>query len=176
MSLDELQPEFGEKLYKVLDRCRTAGVVMQPYSGLRSPYDQARLWRQSRTRTEIEQRIIRLRLSGAAFLAHCIESVGPQFGKPVTSAIPGLSWHQWGEAVDCYWVVDGRSEWSPLKKIRGQNGYGVFTQELHAAGLDAGGSWVNARDWPHAQLHAVRSPLKRYSLADIDHIMRERFE
>ena len=40
----------------------------------------------------------------ANFLASVLDGVGPQHGPHVTNALPGLSWHQWGEAVDCFWT------------------------------------------------------------------------
>ncbi|GAK49224.1 hypothetical protein U14_00443 [Candidatus Moduliflexus flocculans] len=53
------------------------------------------------------------------------QSVGPQYGDPVTNALPGCSWHQWNEAVDLFWVIDGKAEWSSKKKIMLQDGSSV---------------------------------------------------
>ena len=114
-----LVPEFTQQIRQLLDRCSLRGIEMRPYMGLRDPFEQARLWRQSRSREEIRVRIASLQAQGAAFLAHCLESVGPQHGRPVTNALPGLSWHQWGEAVDCFWLVDGKAEWSAGKLVGG---------------------------------------------------------
>lgn len=172
----DLLPEFRARLYDLLTGCRARGVEMRPYVGLRTPLEQARLWRQSRTREEIEQTIGRLERSGAPFLAHCIELAGPQSGPPVTNAIPGLSWHQWGEAVDSVWIVDGAAEWSTRRQVNGLNGYAVYAQEARARGLDAGGLWKRLKDWPHVQLRQAGSPAQAMELAEIDRVMRERFE
>src|SRR5688500_11665145 len=102
--LEPLVPEFRAKVDQLITRCQREGVEMRPYFAIRTPFEQAKLWRQSRTREEIMNRMATLRAAGAEFLAHCIESVGPQNGLHVTNAPPGLSWHQWGEAVDCVWV------------------------------------------------------------------------
>lgn len=177
MSIDVslLVPDFRDKLNSLMSACQGQGVEMRPYFGIRSPFEQARLWRQSRSSEEIALKIAGLRGQGAPFLAHCLESVGPQNGAPVTNAIPGLSWHQWGEAVDCSWVVAGKTEWSTQKKVDGTNGYRVYAEQAQALGLDPGGFWKSLKDWPHVQLRAASSPLKVYSLVEIDKAMMERF-
>jgi len=82
-----------------------------PLFTIRTPEQQARRWRQSRTSEEIGEKVNWLRAQGAPYLASVIEDVGPQFGPKVTNAIPGLCWHQWGEAIDCFWNIEDRAEW-----------------------------------------------------------------
>lgn len=166
---------FRPKMIALLERCAARDMAMRPYFTLRSPFEQARLWRQSRSKEEIEAKIAELESKSAPFLADCIARVGPQHGDPVTNAIPGLSWHQWGEAVDCFWLVDGEAEWSSRKEINGLNGYQIYAEEAQAAGLTAGGLWTSFKDWPHVQLRSASSPLKSISLVDIDKEMKERF-
>jgi peptidoglycan LD-endopeptidase CwlK len=173
--LNALVPEFRLKVIALLDRCASRGTPMRPYFTLRSPFEQAKLWRQSRSREQIEARIAELESQSAPFLADCIRRVGPQSGDPVTNAIPGLSWHQWGEAVDCFWLVDGAAEWSPRREINGLNGYQVYAREAQAAGLTAGGLWATLKDWPHVQLRSADSPRNVMSLIEIDRVMMERF-
>lgn len=175
IDLNELDPAFRAKVQDALARCAGRGVVMRPYNGLRSPLEQAKLWRQSRSSEEIADRIADLQAKGAPFLAKCIEDAGPQNGDPVTNAIPGLSWHQWTEAVDCFWLVDGRAEWSTRKLVGGLNGYQVYAVEGEAAGLTAGGHWTSLKDWPHLQLRKDASPLNTMGLQDIDREMNKRF-
>ena len=45
--LGKLTPELGDKVSELLDRCRARGIEMRPNAGLRDPFEQARLWRQS---------------------------------------------------------------------------------------------------------------------------------
>ena len=120
--LNQLVPEFTSKVQELLQRCQQQNIIMRPYFTIRDPFTQGKLWRQSRSTEQIRQKISDLKSKGADFLAFCIESVGPQSGDPVTNAIPGLSWHQWGEAVDCFWLVDNEVEWSTRRLIDGQNG------------------------------------------------------
>lgn len=93
----------------------------------------------------------------------------------MTNALPGASWHQWSEAVDCFWLIDGKASWSTRISVGGVNGYRVYAEEASALGLDAGGHWTRLRDWPHAQLRRESSPLGTMTWAEVDLQMRARF-
>lgn len=170
-----LVPDFRNKVTTLLQNCLNRGIEMRPNEGLRSPFTQAKYWRQSRTKEAIKKKIAELRSEGADFLAHCLESVGPQHGDPVTNALPGLSWHQWGEALDCFWVVKGKAVWDLTTVVNGQNGFMVYADEAKKLGLDAGLFWASLQDSPHVQLRKAANPLKLFSLQQIDQTMRERF-
>ena len=71
-----------------------------------------------------------LRRNGADYLADILEMVGPQHGLWATNALPGQSWHQHGLAVDCYWEVDSRAEWSGTAE-----GYQVYSKLAEEMGL-----------------------------------------
>ncbi len=173
--LNHLGPEFRAKAGDLLQACQDSGYTMRPFFTLRTPFEQAKLWRQSRSSHEIDQAAKELRSGGAAFLAHCLQSVGPQNGRWVTNALPGFSWHQWGEALDCYWLLDGIAEWSTRKKVNAKNGYANYAELAQAAGLTAGGFWTSLKDWPHVQLRSQASPRGVYSLAEINSEMERRF-
>ena len=175
VDLSTLVNDFSSPLSDLITRCAARGIEMRPYNAVRTPFEQARLWRQSRAIDEITGKIADLRTNGAGFLAFCLESVGPQHGDPVTNALPGLSWHQWGEAVDCFLVVDGKAEWSTTKNINGLNGYHVYADEAETLGLTSGGHWKSLKDWPHVQLRTAAAPSKTLSLLDIDAEMKRRF-
>lgn len=173
--LDSLVPAFKDKVVQLLANCKAAGYEMQPTEGLRGPVEQGKLWRQSRTKAEVEAKIADLQAHGAAFLADCIIKAGPHDGDHVTNSIPGLSWHQWNEAVDCVWIVDGKEEWSINKLVNGKNGYHVYADEAQKLGLTAGGLWKSFKDWPHVQLHSAPSPSGDFSLQQINDTMKRRF-
>jgi hypothetical protein len=173
--MKDLAPEFRKLVQELLSACRASGYPMQPFYTLRTPFEQGKLWRQSRTRLEITRKIRELRNNDAEFLAYCIESVGPQNGRHVTNAIPGLSWHQWGEAVDCFWLLDDKAEWSTRKRISGINGYVNYGTIARSLGLTSGGFWRSLRDWTHVQLRKDSNPGKIYSLREIDREMINRF-
>jgi peptidoglycan L-alanyl-D-glutamate endopeptidase CwlK len=177
--LNLLRPDFKEKVEKMLSECQSCGITMTPYFTIRTPEEQARLWRQSRTSVEIQQQVKWLRDNGAPYLASIIEDVGPQFGPKVTNAIPGLSWHQWGEAVDCFWNVQNRAEWSSRKKVRlldgrEENGYRIYAEVTVKHGMNAGGLWASFKDWPHIQFTNKRIS-SLYSISEIDQRMQEKF-
>ena len=175
-NIDDLVPELRPMARTLIQNCRVRGIEMRPYETLRSPLEQGKIWRQSRTTEQIRAKILELQDAGADYLAFCIESVGPQSGRHVTDAPPGLSWHQWAEAFDSFWVVNGEAEWSTTRKINGLNGYRVYAEETERLGLTAGGLWPRFKDWPHVQLKSARSPRKFFTITEIDRIMRERFE
>lgn len=173
--LDDLIPEFRTRVDQLLSACDSSRYPMRQFFTLRSPFEQGKLWRQSRSRQQVNAKIAELQDNGAAFLAHCIESVGSQNGRHVTNAIPGLSWHQWGEAVDCFWLVDGDAEWSTRRKIDGINGYANYADQAKTLGLTAGGLWTSFKDWPHVQFRSESSPGKVFSLEEINREMADRF-
>ena len=177
--LNLLQPAFREKVETMLSECASGGITMTPYYTIRTPEQQAKLWRQSRTAVEIQQQIDWLRNHGAPYLASVIEEVGPQFGPKVTNAIPGLSWHQWGEAIYCFWNIENQAEWSVRKKIELEdgslrNGYRVYADVAVKLGLTAGGLWSNFKDWPHVQLRNRRLS-SFYNISEIDQHMESSF-
>lgn len=173
--LNLVNPELKEKVIKVIKQCQLKGCIMRPSNGLRDPFEQGKLWRQSRSIEEITTRINMFKKQGVNFLAYCLESVGPQHGIKVTNTPPGLSWHQWGEAVDCFWLVNDKAEWSPDILIKGVNGYHIYTDAALDIGLNPGGIW-NDKDWPHVQIRDKDiGVLDVYNIQDVDRIMEERF-
>ena len=151
--LNHLHPEFREGVIILLERCKEQGVIMTPYSTFRDVHHQARIWRQGRSTREIKAKLKYLRRNSASFLADVIDSVGPQKGRSKrTNAIPGLSWHNWGLAVDCFWNVDGDARWIGP-------GYKVYADTALNLGMDAGFYWKTITDSPHVQRSKQSSPL-----------------
>jgi hypothetical protein len=174
--LNDLVPEFRDKVSTLLANCLAKGIRMVPNEGLRTPAQQAIYWRQSRSIVEINNAIANLRSSGAPYLADILESVGPRHGDEVTKVLPGNSWHQWGEAIDCFWEVDGRAEWSTTRKVNGLNGYQVYAQEAKSLGLTAGYFWPRFKDTPHVQLRSDDNPRSSgLTWPQIDQRMRDQF-
>lgn len=122
--LNSLIPEFRNKVVSALAELRAEGKVFVPYFTLRDPVTQARLWRQSRSRAAVERQITDLRRQHCDFIADCFDKAGPADGPWATNAIPGLSWHQYGEAVDCFLSdARGNAVWeSPAYARYGQVG------------------------------------------------------
>lgn len=169
--------EFHGAVDLVLHRCKKqSSIIMTPFFTLRTPEEQAKIWRSTRATSAIEATIQHLRKKGADYLADVLESVGPQpgtvGGPHKTNALPGMSWHQYGEAVDCYWNVNGKAIWSSKLNVGEINGYRIYLQEAEAAGLKAGGRWG---DWPHIQYRQEEVP-EVYTLDKVNSMMKERFD
>lgn len=144
-------------------------VLIVPHHMKRDPWTQARLWRGSRTHHEITQRVARMRAVGASWLAGVLEGVGPQNGPWVTNAVPGYSWHQWGEGVDYYVPKpDGSPEWDGQAR-----GYLVLGEEAARLGLTAGVFWPR-RDAGHVQFRRGSIRL-RHGPEEVDRVMRSMY-
>ncbi|PCK77681.1 glycoside hydrolase family 75 protein [Rhizobium sophoriradicis] len=176
VKLSDLTPTFRAKVETLLATCIGKEVRMAPTFTLRTPSEQAVFWRQSRSIVEIKKAIDMLHSEGANYLASVLDGVGAHNGPHVTNALPGNSWHQWGEAVDCMWEVDGKFIDSDTKKIEGVNGYQVYAHAAKAIGLDSGFFWKSFKDSGHVQLRGDANPKSSgYSWRQIDQAMRQRF-
>lgn len=165
IALDTLDPAFAAAVRDLLAACAARGFEMRPYSAVRTPREQARLYRQGRTLAEITARVEWLRARGAVHLAACIVKAGPQHGRRVTGAWPGASWHQFGEAVDCFPVVAGKADWRDECPA-----WACYAAEAERLGLTPGRNWG---DGPHVQARSFE-PV-RWGAAKIDAMMVERF-
>jgi hypothetical protein len=165
--LTGLNPEFLERVDAVLAKVRSEGFEMKPFYGLRSPFEQAKLWRQSRTWNEIEMKMEELKRAGGHRIAACIGYVGPCSGSKVTNATPGMSWHQYGEAVDCF-AVDhyGRADWNSNSMA-----YKSYVKAARLLGLRAGADFD---DIVHIQLKQ-KEPHQVYSIVEIEKILAEKW-
>lgn len=175
-SLNELVQSFRPKALQLLEDCRNHRMPMVPYFTIRHPREQARLWRQSRSRLEVETGIAWLREVGAPWLADVLESVGPCFGRWATNAVPGNSWHQWGLALDCYAEVDGRCSWDTVPGQVGGPGdayYRFYAQRAEDFGLRSLGASLG--DWPHVQDQQASAPARVFTWPEIDTQMERRF-
>lgn len=160
-----LDRDFGIRVSELLVALRDQGFEFRFSATLRTPWTQARYFRQSRTRETVSARIIDLRSSGAGYLADVLEAVGPQSGPPVTRAIPGLSLHQWGVAADLFLVERGAAIWDP-----GHAGYHALAITAESLGLKSGRSFG---DPPHVQ--ARHTEPTALPLAEVAAEMLDRF-
>jgi peptidoglycan L-alanyl-D-glutamate endopeptidase CwlK len=143
--LAQLDPEFAAVVRQVLADCQTRGITMRPNSAARSPWEQAKLWRQSRATEQIQVARHQMENEGAPWLANVLAEVGPQHGDHVTNALPGKSAHQYRLAVDCFWLLNGEAEWEDT------TGYRIYATVAQGLGLSAGMFWTSFVDPPHLQ-------------------------
>jgi peptidoglycan L-alanyl-D-glutamate endopeptidase CwlK len=154
--LNDLIPEFRVKVVAGLAALAQQGLVFIPYFTQRDPVVQAKLWRQSRSGDVVAQQIQDLKDAGCDFIVACFEKAGPADGAWATNALPGQSWHQYGEAVDCY-LQDASG--SPVWESKN---YAIFGQVGDANGMWWGGHfgdndhWQNRRTEPPAAFGSIK--------------------
>lgn len=167
--MNDLVPEFKVKVEQLLSNCEKAGYIFKPFFTLRSPLEQAKLWRQSRDTSTINQKIQYLKSQGAPFLAECLIKAGVQNGRWVTNALPGYSWHNYGSAVDCYLVnPNGSANWDTS-----EHGYAIYAEEATRLGMRAG-YFFKQSDAVHVQLW-LEGVSKLHSLIEINKYMEHNF-
>ncbi|GAA0347096.1 hypothetical protein GCM10009092_09400 [Bowmanella denitrificans] len=168
--LNDLVPEVKVKAQQVIQFCRdVGGFDLLIYCTLRPLQEQARLYRQSRARAEIEDKQNKFRQRGFGFLADIIHQVGPCYGRHVTNAAPGESWHNYGEAWDAVPLLGGKPEWS---YVDAKEHWDIYGQGVREVGMHWAGDWQSFREFPHAQLRPGGNPLKTQQPDELLAILR----
>jgi hypothetical protein len=174
--LADLDDGFASKVEELLEACRKRGQPMRVFYSVRHPLTQAKLYRQSRPWSRIERAIEALQAAGAPFAAECLIEAGPQSGRWATNAVPGNSWHQFGEAVDAGAWIDGEISWDTQPGAAGGPGdafYRGWSSRANDLGLTALGPSLG--DWVHVQAQVAGAPERLFSWPEIDSRLRERF-
>ncbi len=173
--LSLLRQPFRADYGNLLKDCASAGFTMRCFFTLRDPWIQARLWRQSRSGEEVRLGVAMLLEAGAPWLAKVLDGVGPSWGVWATNAVPGNSWHQWGEAGDAVAFVDGVQSWDTIRGDRGGPGDSFYRHYSELADRRGMRSLASAGDWVHVQARKESSPRRLFSWPDIDVQMRKQF-
>lgn len=151
--LEDLQPETRERVDGLLRAAQAAHFDVLIYCTLRPLAEQARLFRQGRSFSEIQAKANELeRVWHRPDLAELLIGVGPQHGKTiVTWAGPGQSLHNYGCAIDGVPLVDGKPVWGTRRDEDAAlwQRYGQLGKDQ---GLEWAGDWSPAkREFPHLQ-------------------------
>lgn len=174
--LSVLIPKLQPIILELIANCKKRKTVIVPFSTLRGPLTQARTFTKGRTRVQVEARRQEFVNLGCPFLAACMEIALKEMPrkldpkeKIVTRALPGQSWHQWGEAVDFY--VEGKDK----KEIWDGShiGYKILQEEAQKLGLTSGLSFTRLPDPVHIQLSSLASP--NHSFVTLDRFITDRF-
>ena len=173
LRIKDLEPWFRERVEELIQACRDRGVELFCYTGNRSIEHQSKNWWKNRNEEEVRATLKKLRDEKAFFIADCLEKTGEQNLPQKTNSLPGASWHQWKEAIDCVWIVNGEAEWSIEKEIDGVNGFYVYHQEAARLGLYPGVKHVKASEYNHIQVRDIGSAESVYSWEHIDKKMRK---
>ena len=145
IDLTLLDPDFQRIVPTFIHTMVNKGYTIVPDSGLRSVQQQAILWRQSRPTSIINEQIECFHENGCDYLADVLDGVGYQNGKWATNALPGYSWHNWGQAIDCLIVPGTRDD------------YKIYADTAVSLGLTAG-YYFTHQDMDHIQLNAHEIP------------------
>lgn len=172
ISLNDLDPKFRAKVTILLSKCKAQGFELMPFSGLRTPLEQAKLWRRGRNKSQIQAAIKSLRKNNADYLSGLLEKVGPQddTGGIVTKSLPGLSWHNFGVAIDCYVLVNGKAIWDEKHP-----GYKCYAENAKILDLNAGYYWKDFKDTVHVQMPALGVLATFKTWQEIDKAVCEKF-
>lgn len=147
-----LDPKFATICTTLIQNCANKGIKIVPVSGLRTLQEQAILWRQSRSTETINVQIAIYRNNDCDYMADLLEGVGPHEGAHVTNALPGYSWHNWGQALDC--VVNIGS-------------YSDYANQACLLGLTAGYNFKSFPDIGHVQLSTYEIP-SLYTMKEVN--------
>lgn len=167
-SLEDLDSEVKNLAQRVVEICVGAEIDLLIYCTLRPLEDQARLYRQSRSRQTIEKKIDDFHSRGYGFLANILESVGAQNGPHVTNAAPGESFHNYGLAFDAVPLLGGKCCWEYASNRPLWESYG---EAVRQCGLEWAGDWTSFREYPHAQLGAGGNPLRMHDPEEIRELL-----
>jgi len=168
--LEDLEPKFRPKLLYVMEKMAEHRIGFEIFAALRTPQEQAELWMKSRSRKEIVDAVAKLSKQGAPWLSRMVKTTHRPYGRWETNNLPGLSWHQWGEAVSIRILSDsGRVIWNPNNE-----GYRILADLTQMVSLTSGFFWKR-RDVVNVQLRAdaVRA---YYTWAEVDREMKEKFD
>jgi hypothetical protein len=159
-----------------LDQARSRRIELDLGTTVRGPEQQAKLWCRSHSEDEVRKRRGIL-VPGAPRLAPLLRDEYAALGPPMTTHMPGLSWHQWGEAADVYVLVGGVAVWD-----------GSLMKTVASIAQDVGlthSAWVDRceprrRQW-HVQLRKHDNPFisqakESWDWPAIDEEMARRFD
>lgn len=162
--ISDLTPDIAQKANLVISECDNEGVDILIYCTLRPLEEQAVLYRQSRSWSEISAKMIKLQERGFGFLADIIGLAGPCSGPHVTDAAPGESWHGFKEAFDGVPMVGGKPAW---RYEDAPEAWDIYGEACREADLNWAGDWKKFKELFHAQLREGSNPLKVYNPSEV---------
>jgi len=151
-SLDDLEDRIRSSAIILESEAEFIGLDLLIYCTERDVYEQARLYRNGRSLTDIQNKADELADDyQRPDLAEILMEVGPQKGKRVlTSAGPGQSLHNYKLAFDAVPLRDGKAIWTANDDadLALWTDYGNMGVDL---GLKWAGNWTTFKELPHMQ-------------------------
>jgi len=155
--VNALEKEMQQPVLDFVQKCMDQSILVQPYLGRRTIQYQNLLYTQTRSPSDIQKKAYALRVQGMPYLADQLQQTKPQDGLRVTNAVGGLSWHNWGLAVDFFvHNGDGKPQWK--KSLYPEAG--LIAKDL---GFTWGGDFKKMPDfghiqWPCKEVLEIHSP------------------
>lgn len=158
----KLDQTFVPLLQQLLTNMEALGHTVNPYYGIRTLEEQAKIWRQSRTTDQVNAEIAMLIANNAPYAASVLQGVGPQATGPQVTGTYIYSYHLIGKACDIF--VDGDMAGGPV--------YDVLAAQALLVGLTPGRNWPEpATDSDHVQLGSHELPAM-YTIAEMDILLK----
>lgn len=156
-----LDPAFRPRVDELLANCAKSlsprGGRIGVHCTLIGPRREAALYAQSRRWEDVRRLQQTMHAAGAPRLA-ALFVPAMCLGKPwASSALPGRSWHSWGQAIDCHIIgPTGKALWGGPNETADEQalarfGYQTYADTARAMGLTSGHYWA-ARDSVHVQM------------------------
>ncbi len=167
--LNLLIPQMREKWQLMDAQLLREGFPFRVYMTRRTPWEQARFYRQDKTTERIEEKMRNLERAGAPLMAHVLNVVGPQYGRRVTNALPGDSWHQHSQAWDACHLLDLDDD--GILDYNWDTSHAAWARYHELAlhhGLSPGPKW----DKVHLQFQPVSAPHRMMPWQEIDMNMK----
>lgn len=161
LDFTKLDKEFAVKLVQLITRMQSLGHIINPYYGIRTLADQARIWRRSRSTVEVNDMFDTLCANECPYALSVLKSVGPQKGAPWGTNTYMFSYHLLGKAVDLF--VDNDMKGGPV--------YDVLAKEALSVGLTPG-RYFSTPDSGHVQLGS-KELTKTYTMPEMDVILQK---
>lgn len=158
--IDDLEYGLRSRVRAMVRDLDKEGITLLIYCTFRSPEEQARLYRQSRSWEEIDMKVRKFKDRGFEALARILVGVGPQkgfLGRHVTFAGPGESFHQFRLAVDGVPIINGKCGWSKTIYKKQWEAYGEASKKHR---FFWAGNWKSFKEFPHIQSLPGSNPLK----------------
>jgi hypothetical protein len=157
IDFETLEPEFRDKLIAVNRDCIANGFNLCITSGTVSVEEQAKLWRRSKSDTEIDHAIFDLEQSKCPFLVDVLRKGYTEVGNELTDKLPGFSWKNFGEEVE---VVASEAEIPVIKKAAKKHG------------LSLGDSFLGNKVLYKS---SFETPLQVFTAQEIDQLMEKKW-
>lgn len=170
MDLTHFNKEFLTKFECFASKVHELNLQLAEIQGYIHPKIQAKLWRQGHNDSEIDAMISSLEEKDCFYLAKLIRDTYSHPGLSCTDAIPGCTWHNWGEALT-YHILDEHNHVLELSHPK----YLELAKIAKKCGFVHGTTFKENPKVNLIQLSDCQSPTDKWTLKEInDKLMQNR--